>query len=100
MVGWLYVRPDIVIRFGCFVSVPGYRQDGMVHISQIANHRVENIEEHYAIGDEVGAVGWLVGWLVGWELCCVLTGCGSMVHVPVVWLGKVRTRFFYCPSVW
>jgi predicted RNA-binding protein with RPS1 domain len=26
--------------FGCFVSVPGYRQDGMVHISQVANQRV------------------------------------------------------------
>lgn len=38
--------------FGCFVSVPGY-QDGMVHISQIANQRVENIEDHYSEGDEV-----------------------------------------------
>ena len=42
-----------IMPFGCFVSVPGYRQDGMVHISQIANQRVEKIEDYYSVGDEV-----------------------------------------------
>eukprot|EP00953_Heterococcus_sp_UTEX-ZZ885_P020942 11713-Heterococcus_DN1.PRE.5 len=31
--------------FGCFVRLDGYRKQGMVHISQIADHRVERVED-------------------------------------------------------
>lgn len=41
-----------IIPIGAFIElVPG--KDGMVHISQIANHRVNNIEDELSVGDEV-----------------------------------------------
>lgn len=41
-----------IIPIGAFVElVPG--KDGMVHISQIANYRVNNVEDELSVGDEV-----------------------------------------------
>ena len=41
-----------IMEFGAFVNVlPG--KDGLVHISQIANERVENVSDHLSEGDEV-----------------------------------------------
>jgi polyribonucleotide nucleotidyltransferase len=41
-----------IMEFGAFVNVlPG--KDGLVHISQIANERVENVSDHLKEGDEV-----------------------------------------------
>jgi polyribonucleotide nucleotidyltransferase len=41
-----------IVDFGAFVNIlPG--KDGLVHISQIANERVENVTDHLSEGDEV-----------------------------------------------
>jgi polyribonucleotide nucleotidyltransferase len=41
-----------IVDFGAFVNIlPG--KDGLVHISQIARERVENVSDHLAEGDEV-----------------------------------------------
>jgi polyribonucleotide nucleotidyltransferase len=41
-----------IMEFGAFVNVlPG--KDGLVHISQIAQERVENVSDHLSEGDEV-----------------------------------------------
>ncbi|MDE5565220.1 MAG: polyribonucleotide nucleotidyltransferase, partial [Oscillospiraceae bacterium] len=41
-----------LMNFGAFVEIaPG--KDGLVHISQLDNHRVERVEDVVAIGDEV-----------------------------------------------
>jgi polyribonucleotide nucleotidyltransferase len=41
-----------LMNFGAFVEIaPG--KDGLVHISQLDNHRVEKVEDVVAIGDEV-----------------------------------------------
>ena len=41
-----------IIPIGAFVELaPG--KDGMVHISQVCNERIEQIEPHLHIGDEV-----------------------------------------------
>jgi polyribonucleotide nucleotidyltransferase len=41
-----------IVDFGAFVNIlPG--KDGLVHISQIANQRVENVTDHLSEGEEV-----------------------------------------------
>ncbi len=41
-----------IVDFGAFVTIlPG--KDGLVHISQIANERVESVSDHLSEGDEV-----------------------------------------------
>ncbi len=41
-----------LLNFGAFVEIlPG--KDGMVHISELADHRVENIEDEIKVGDEI-----------------------------------------------
>jgi polyribonucleotide nucleotidyltransferase len=41
-----------LMNFGAFVEIaPG--KDGLVHISQLDNHRVERVEDVVAIGDEI-----------------------------------------------
>jgi len=39
--------------FGAFVHLPGYRSQGLVHISQLAARRVESVEEVAKLEDEV-----------------------------------------------
>jgi len=41
-----------IIPIGAFVELGGGK-DGMVHISQICNERIDTIEPHVNIGDEV-----------------------------------------------
>ena len=41
-----------VVDFGAFVDV-GVHQDGLVHISKLANHRVEKVEDVVNIGDMI-----------------------------------------------
>jgi len=41
-----------IIDYGAFVETDG-GQSGMVHISEVANHYVENIREHLTVGQEV-----------------------------------------------
>jgi len=52
-VGEVYTGKVVrIMNFGAFVEIlPG--KDGMVHVSQIANERVENVEDVLHIGDEV-----------------------------------------------
>ena len=41
-----------IMNFGAFVELaPG--KDGMIHISKLANHRVEKVEDVVNIGDEL-----------------------------------------------
>jgi polyribonucleotide nucleotidyltransferase len=41
-----------IVDFGAFVNIlPG--KDGLVHISQIANERVENVSDHLSEGQEI-----------------------------------------------
>ena len=41
-----------IVDFGAFINIlPG--KDGLVHISQIANERVENVTDHLTEGEEV-----------------------------------------------
>ena len=44
-----------ILNFGAFVSLtPG--KDGMVHISELADHRVETVEDVVDIGDEITVI--------------------------------------------
>ena len=44
-----------IVEFGAFVNIlPG--QDGLVHISQIADHRVENVGDYLKMGQELEVV--------------------------------------------
>lgn len=44
-----------IVEFGAFVNIlPG--QDGLVHISQIADHRVENVADYLQMGQELEVV--------------------------------------------
>jgi polyribonucleotide nucleotidyltransferase len=52
-VGETYLGKVVRIeKFGAFVRIFG-DTDGMVHISQLANHRVENVEDEVKLGDEI-----------------------------------------------
>lgn len=44
-----------ITSFGVFVKLED-NVEGLVHISEVARKRVENIEEHFKIGDPVGVV--------------------------------------------
>ena len=52
-VGAIYTgRVERIVDFGAFVNIlPG--KDGLLHISQIANERVENVSDHLSEGEEV-----------------------------------------------
>jgi polyribonucleotide nucleotidyltransferase len=52
-IGAVYTgRVERIVDFGAFVNIlPG--KDGLLHISQIANERVENVTDHLSEGDEV-----------------------------------------------
>ncbi|MEL7045816.1 MAG: S1 RNA-binding domain-containing protein, partial [Pseudomonadota bacterium] len=52
-VGAIYEgRVERIVDFGAFVNIlPG--KDGLLHISQIANERVENVSDHLSEGDMV-----------------------------------------------
>ena len=52
-VGAIYTgRVERIVDFGAFVNIlPG--KDGLLHISQIANERVENVSDHLSEGDEI-----------------------------------------------
>ena len=41
-----------IMKFGAFVDIPGSK-DGLIHISKLANHRVNRVEDEVQIGDEV-----------------------------------------------
>ncbi|HVN67469.1 MAG TPA: polyribonucleotide nucleotidyltransferase [Candidatus Sulfotelmatobacter sp.] len=45
-------KVDRIMNFGAFVPVPGGK-DGLVHISQLSDHRVAKVEDVVKIGDEV-----------------------------------------------
>eukprot|EP01095_Lingulamoeba_sp_RSL-Kostka_P011836 TRINITY_DN45_c0_g1_i4.p1 TRINITY_DN45_c0_g1~~TRINITY_DN45_c0_g1_i4.p1 ORF type:complete len:287 (-),score=88.53 TRINITY_DN45_c0_g1_i4:159-1019(-) len=42
-----------IMPFGCFVKMKGIYQNGLVHISQICNERVDNIHDLLSEGDKV-----------------------------------------------
>jgi len=44
-----------ITPFGLFVRL-GDEVEGLVHISEVSRRRVENLEEHFKVGDQVGAV--------------------------------------------
>ncbi len=52
-VGVEYVGPVVrITEFGAFVNIlPG--RDGLVHVSQIADERVENVADYLRVGDQV-----------------------------------------------
>lgn len=52
-VGGEYVGPVVrITEFGAFVNImPG--RDGLVHVSQIADERVENVADYLRVGDKV-----------------------------------------------
>ncbi|EAQ97311.1 polyribonucleotide nucleotidyltransferase [Congregibacter litoralis] len=52
-VGAIYTgKVERIVDFGAFVNIlPG--KDGLLHISQIANERVENVSDHLKEGEEV-----------------------------------------------
>tara|TARA_R110000823_G_scaffold307678_3_gene430930 strand:- start:9791 stop:11911 length:2121 start_codon:yes stop_codon:yes gene_type:complete len=52
-IGAVYTgRVERIVDFGAFINIlPG--KDGLVHISQIANERVESVSDHLKEGDEV-----------------------------------------------
>ena len=39
-------------KFGAFVELPEGKS-GLVHISEVADNYVENVEDHLSVGDEV-----------------------------------------------
>ena len=52
-IGGLYKgKVERIVDFGAFVNIlPG--KDGLVHISQISEERVENVEDYMKVGDVV-----------------------------------------------
>ena len=52
-VGAIYTgRVERIVDFGAFINIlPG--KDGLLHISQSANERVENVSDHLSEGEEV-----------------------------------------------
>ena len=42
-----------ITGFGCFVNVAGYQRDGLVHVSRMAQHRVEKPEDLVQVGGKV-----------------------------------------------
>ena len=46
-----------VESFGCFVSLKGFRKNGLVHVSQLADFKVESAAEFVSVGDEVRVCG-------------------------------------------
>ncbi|MEM6485673.1 MAG: polyribonucleotide nucleotidyltransferase, partial [Pseudomonadota bacterium] len=52
-VGAIYTgKVERIVDFGAFINIlPG--KDGLLHISQIANERVENVSDHLSEGEEV-----------------------------------------------
>jgi len=52
-VGAIYTgKVERIVDFGAFINIlPG--KDGLLHISQIANERVENVSDHLSEGQEV-----------------------------------------------
>jgi polyribonucleotide nucleotidyltransferase len=55
-IGTIYTgKVTRLLAFGAFVEIlPG--KEGMVHISELANYRVENIEDEVKVGDEITVV--------------------------------------------
>jgi polyribonucleotide nucleotidyltransferase len=52
--GQIYSGHIVGIKdFGLFVSFGGFAKDGMVHISEISNVRVDNIQDLYSVGETV-----------------------------------------------
>ena len=52
-VGTIYVGKVVrIMNFGAFVEILP-EKDGLLHISQLANHRVDKVEDVVNIGDEV-----------------------------------------------
>ena len=39
--------------FGVFVKMEGFERQGLVHISQVSDHRVENLQEVFEEGEKV-----------------------------------------------
>ena len=48
----LKVKSLVLKKFGAFVELPEGKS-GLVHISEVADNYVENVEEHLSVGDEV-----------------------------------------------
>jgi small subunit ribosomal protein S1 len=44
-----------ITQFGLFVRL-GDEVEGLVHISEVSRRRVESLDEHFKVGDQVGAV--------------------------------------------
>ncbi len=44
-----------ITQFGIFVKIED-NVEGLVHISEVSRNRIENLEDHFKIGDEVDAV--------------------------------------------
>ncbi len=52
MEGKLKGKVTGIKKFGAFVELPEGKS-GLVHISEVADNYVENVEEHLSVGDEV-----------------------------------------------
>ncbi len=42
-----------IAEFGCFVDLPNYRKNGMVHISQLASFKVDSVDKAVSVGESV-----------------------------------------------
>jgi len=51
-------------KFGAFVRLEGYRREGLIHISQLASRRVDDIEDAIGIDEQV--------WVKVVNVVCVL----------------------------
>jgi polyribonucleotide nucleotidyltransferase len=51
-----------VEEFGAFISIAGYRKQGLVHKSQLATYRVDSVGDAVAVGDSV--------WVKVSAVCC------------------------------
>ena len=55
-VGEIYLGKVVrILPYGAFVEIlPG--KDGLVHISELADYRVENVEDVVSLGDEINVM--------------------------------------------
>jgi len=42
-----------IVNFGAFIELEGTGREGLLHISKVADHRVEKIEDYLEVGGEV-----------------------------------------------
>lgn len=68
--------------YGCFVSIVGFETDGLLHISQLGNARVEKVEDVASVGDRFFVKVHLPNTLqiIRCKLCAAMMQCFPLLY--------------------